>query len=47
MKKILALILAALMVLTMVACAAKAEPAADDEYEDADIPWGFDDIDSL
>ena len=28
MKKILALILAALMVLTMVACAAKAEPAA-------------------
>lgn len=31
MKKILALILAALMVLTMVACAAKAEPAADAE----------------
>ena len=31
MKKILALILAALMVLTMVACAAKAEPAKEAE----------------
>lgn len=27
--------------------AEEAEPAADDEYEDADIPWRFDDIDSL
>jgi len=27
--------------------AEEAEPAADDEYEDADMPWGFDDIDSL
>ena len=27
--------------------AEEAETAADDEYEDAEIPWGFDDIDSL
>ena len=38
MKKILALILAALMVLTMFACAAKTEPAQETEQTEQDNP---------